>query len=128
MSSTQLSIGVQVGGLTRDLTALGLGGYALGMTTTPTTPSPPPPTAHQQGAQLLGDYLRQMAVLDYQRIAIDTWRHRQTRHNLRHSYTNGEWTITHWVDGFQPRQVRWSTRATMPDVLQLLGDTSPSMA
>ncbi len=85
-----------------------------------------PSHLREQGVALLDELIRTLAELGYVKISIDTRRDHAAAHNVRHSYSNGEWTIRHWYDGGTAGYVKWSTRATMPDVHQVIGDIFPT--
>jgi hypothetical protein len=78
-----------------------------------------------QGALLLQAYLSAIAQLGYRKTAVDTWRNDAERHNIRHQYTNGEWSLASWTDGGGVIELRYSVRATMPDVSALVSATLP---
>jgi len=82
-------------------------------------------TPHQQGADLLQELVAQLQHFGYTKRAVDTWRNDSDGHNVRHAYSGGEWTVTHWVDGGGQVQVRWGVRATMPDIRTLLTAVLP---
>lgn len=97
------------------------GGTFFGMTTaTEAAAQPADRTALQlAGADLLQALIEHLSTIGYRKAAIDTWRHDGEAHNLRHSYRNGEWTITSWVDGGGAIEHRYSVRNTMPDLRTL---------
>lgn len=86
-------------------------------------------TAREQGADLLQEVIAQLQHFGYTKRAVDTWRHEgdahTPAHNVRHAYSGGEWTITQWVDGGGPVEVRWTVRATMPDIKTLMSAILP---
>lgn len=84
--------------------------------TTATDTTAAPAATHHQGSELLQALLEKLSQVGYRKTAIDTWRHASDGHNIRHAYRNGEWTVTCWSDGGGAYQVRWTTRATLPDV------------
>jgi hypothetical protein len=81
--------------------------------------------AHHQGSELLTEVIAQLQHFGYRRVAIDTWRNDAERHTARHAYAGGEWTVTHWLDGAGQVEVRWSTRATMPDIKTVMAAILP---
>ena len=81
--------------------------------------------AHYQGSELLAEVIAQLQHFGYRKIAVDTWRNDAERHNARHAYAGGEWTVTHWADGGGQVEVRWSTRATMPDIKTVMAAILP---
>jgi hypothetical protein len=83
---------------------------------------------HRRGVHLLDRYLDALPTLGYRKAAVDTWRNDYLGHNIRHSYVGGEWTLTVWFTHSTASQVKWSVRAQMPTVEQLLTDTMPPQA
>lgn len=78
-------------------------------------------TARQQGVSLLDGLLARLVSTEgYLKVAIDTYRNPHTLHTVRHSYCNNEWTLTCGYEGGGWLEVRYSTRATMPSVDELL--------
>jgi hypothetical protein len=96
------------------------------MTTgTATTATEDQRSLHAQGADLLQELLAQLVHFGYRKAAVDTWRNDQEAHNIRHAYAGGEWTLTHWHDGAGYIEVRYTVRATMPDIKTLLASVLP---
>jgi len=102
------------------------------MTTTTTAPAdtteiplPGRAEAHHAGVALLDAYLAALRGHGYQKRAIDTWIGPGGNHYIRHAYCNGEWTLTCGNRGEGSLEVRYSVRATMPSVEQLLSATLP---
>lgn len=95
------------------------------MITETATEAPTGNARHQQGADLLEELLAQLQHLGYTKRAVDTYRNDADGHNVRHAYSGGEWTLTHWTDGGGYVQVRWGVRATMPNVGTLLSAVLP---
>jgi hypothetical protein len=94
--------------------------------TAPQTEQPETTLApRQEGVDLLDQYLGRLPALNYRKLAIDTWRNDYHGHSVRHSYVGDEWTLTAWYDGQPATQVKWSRRAAMPGVDQLVSDTIP---
>lgn len=100
-------------------------------TATDTTAAPGRTELQLAGADLLQELLAQLAHHGYLKAAIDTWRDPGTGHCLRHSYRNGEWTLTCWYDGRsatdRPAAIehRYSVRDTMPDITTLVNAVIP---
>lgn len=115
------------------LTAEPGGLYAAAMTTTTAAATAPPAepdlTPHQiarlAGVALLNGYLAALAELGYRKRAIDTYVSRDGGHYVRHSYCNGEWSLFCGHRGEGALEVRYSIRATIPSVEQLLNATLP---
>lgn len=95
-------------------------------TQTATAPASDRDALQAQGADLLQELLAQLAHFGYRKAAIDTYRNDQDGHNVRHSYRNGEWTLARWYDEHGVVEVRYSVRATMPDIQELLGAVLPA--
>lgn len=83
----------------------------------------------EQGADLLQEVIAQLQHFGYTKTAVDTWRHAGDEHTLghtvRHAYSGGEWIVTHWVDGGGQVEVRWTVRATMPNIQTLMSAILP---
>jgi hypothetical protein len=94
-------------------------------TQTATAPAPTRDALQNQGSDLLHEVLAQLAHFGYRKAAIDTYRNDQEAHNVRHSYRNGEWTLACWTDGGGQIEVRYSVRATMPDIRTLMTSILP---
>lgn len=86
---------------------------------------PPRADAHKAGVALLDSYLAALRDLGYQKRAVDTWTDPRNQHFVRHAYCNGEWTLTCGYLGAGALEVRYSVRATMPEVGQLINATLP---
>lgn len=80
--------------------------------------------SRQAGVQLLDDFLTRLLSIGYRKVAIDTYRDPATGHTVRHSYTNREWTLACGYDQLT-LEVRYSTRATMPSVDELVNAVAP---
>jgi len=80
--------------------------------------------ARQAGVDLLDQYLARLAEIGYRKAAIDTWAD-PAGHTVQHSYTNREWTLRCGFTGKGMIEVRYSTRATMPSVEELISATVP---
>lgn len=89
--------------------------------------APTVPTARQAGADLLDEVLQALSHHGYTKVAIDTWRNQDDKHNVRHAYTNGEWILTAWFDNCGAIEHRYSVRAEMPPVVHLVAAIVPSM-
>lgn len=98
----------------------------LGMTTaTDLAPAAADRTALQvAGADLLQALLIELSHAGYRKAAVDTWHNDSIDHNIRHSYRNGEWTLTCWHGGGGALEVRYSVRAEMPTVRELFNSTA----
>lgn len=79
-----------------------------------------------QGALLLHDLIRVLVTdCGYRKTAVDTYRNDENAHNIRHQYTNGEWSLSCWTDGGGTLEVRYSVRATMPHITALVNSVLP---
>lgn len=94
-------------------------------TQTATATAPDRDALQAQGSDLLLELLAQLAHFGYRKAAVDTYRNDQESHNVRHSYRNGEWTLACWSDGAGQIEVRYSVRATMPDIKTLMASILP---
>jgi len=90
-----------------------------------TTQTPTRPELRLAGVLLLETLVERLRAHGYIRTAIDTYTDLGNRHTIRHSYANGEWTLSCGYDGHPRLEVRYSIRATMPDVEQLLNAVVP---
>lgn len=81
--------------------------------------------AHYEGSELLMEVIAQLQHFGYRRTAVDTWRNDADSHNARHAYSGGEWTVAHWIDGAGQIEVKWTTRATMPDIKTVMAAILP---
>jgi len=90
-----------------------------------TTQTPAPPELRLAGVLLLEALIERLREVGYVKAAIDTYVDLSNRHTIRHSYANGEWTLSCGYEGSPRLEVRYSIRATMPNAEELLNAVVP---
>lgn len=77
---------------------------------------------HQKGVELMRSYLLQLETIGFWRTRVDTYTDNAGT-LVRHHFCGGEWTIAVTRPDQPQVTVRYSTRAEMPSVEQLVRDT-----